>query len=652
MNKRKQTFSQRVAQELRGGRSLFSAIFTSSWNSLGSWLGTYDAADPRNVAMRGVIARPVSAADLAVSTPYIRNLCRNYERNNSTVRAMTEGIVANVVGSGIALEPDTGDPAVDEKIREVWDEYIRDCFVDGMGLYAGQTLAMRDTVVAGEAIWRFVVDATDGDKIPLKILPLEAEWLGDSGQTVVGMNSGYVGGVKIDQLGRPISYSLYSPSGVMEEVPAAMVAHIFERRRALQIRGEPWYAPILTTLRQEKDLVTSELEAAKNTSGFAAAITTNGGLPPDMDEKGDVTRDIRLGSVLELQQGEDIKLLNHTRPSQQIAPFRDMLRGDMAGACRIGRRWIDRDVSQANYTSTRVDMLDQERLTGPVREWFGHATAGKLYEKVLPYLAIKAGVAMPRDNYRLVPDGQPYVDPLKDAQAAAMAIEFGLSTFEQEVGKRGGDYKQIWAKLAEEKKMLDKLGIVLHTPSGVPFGDEAAIAAGADNDGPKTKTKPGGKPGSSAENHGKAADRSVKKEEDVTREEFAIAMREERAATREMIRDLLAASAPKQTGHVIHTDMRAEAIKEVLSLMQPPSIQVNVPQTAAPEVKVNVQPSEVRIEHAPAPTITVNVPESAAPVVNVTAPAVTVENEVIVEQRPMKFTTDSAGNVTARPMES
>lgn len=573
LKRTKPTFSERVSGELRRGRSIFSAIFSSTWNSLGSFIGSYDAVDPRNTAMRGVIGRPTTAADLATSTPYLRNLCRNYERNNAGARAMVEGLVANVVGSGISLEPDTGDAATDEKIREAWGDYIRDCSIDGCSLYELQTLAFRDVVVAGEAIWRFVVDPARGDKIPLCILPLEAEWLGDSGMTVVGQTQGYVGGVKLDQYGRPVSFSLYSPGGTYEEVPAAAISHIFERRRALQIRGEPWLAPIITTLRQEKDLVTSELEAAKNTAGFAAAITTNGGLPADLDEKGEHVRNIALGSVLELQQGEDIKLLNHTRPSQQIAPFRDMLRGDMAGALRIGRRWIDRDISGANYSSMRADMLDNERLLGPVREWFGNQTVGRLYKKVLPYLAIKAGVVVKSDKYRLVPDGQPYVDPLKDAQAAAMAIEFGLSTFEAEIGKRGGDYKQVWTKLAEEKKMLDKLGIVLHSPSGVPFGDEAAMAEGADNSGPKSKTKPKGQPGSSSENHGKA-------EERITSDQFVRAL--------EVVRDI------KRDANVQHFHLPpGETV--VNNKVEPTPLYVTN-EVKTPEVTVN---NQVRAESAP-----------------------------------------------------
>lgn len=478
---KKQTFAQRVAGEIRGGRSFFSAVFTAAWSSAGSMVGTYDAVDPRNMAMRGTIARPTSAGDLVSSLPYIRNLCRNYERNNATVRAAVEGIVANVVGSGIDLEPDTGNSDTDDKIRKEWVSYCRDCFIDGMSMYQGQSLAMREIVVSGESLWRIVVDREreKTGRIPLCILPLESEWLGDNGGTVAPADDGFVGGIYVDKYGRPSGYALRSANGTIERVDPKWIIHAFERRRALQIRGEPWLAPILTTLKQEKDLVTIELEGAKVSAGFAVAIETAGGIPDDLDEKGSPVRDINIGQVTELMPGEKVTMLAHNRPVQQIKEFRGMLRGDEAAALRIGRRWLDRDISDCNYTSVRADMLDQERLTKPTQDWFGHQCMGRVYKAVLPYLALRAGIETPADNYRLVPDGQPYVDPLKDAQAAAFAISFGLSTYEAEIGKRGGDYRAVWKKLADEKKLAEELGLVLQTPGGIPWGDQSEIEAQA-----------------------------------------------------------------------------------------------------------------------------------------------------------------------------
>jgi len=638
------SFSQRVAAEIRGGRNMFSAIFTSGWNSLGSWLGTYDATDPRNQAMRGVVARPVSAADLVTSQPYIRNLCRNYERNNATVRAATEGLVANIVGHGIDLEPDTGNPEHDKLIGKEWDDYQRDCFVDRMEFFEGQRLACREVVVAGEALWRYVIDperAKDG-RIPLCIMPLESEWLGDSGMTVVGMMEGYVGGIKLDTFGRPITYSLKSPSGQVEEVPVAAVSHIFERRRALQIRGEPWFASVITTLHQEKDLVTSELEAAKNTANFAVAITSNGTIVADLDEKGSPVRDISLGSVVNLQQGEDAKILNHTRPSQQIAPFRSMLRGDLCGALRIGRSWIDRDPSNANYSSRQADQQDGERLLSPVREWFGHQSAGRLYKKVLPYLAIRAGILCPRDNYRLVPDGQPYVDPLKDVQAAALAIAYGLSTFEAEVGKRGGDYKRVWEKLKLEKDELGQAGLVLQSPANVPFGDPADIKEQQEMMGAgASEAKEGVKKPATAKNG------EVRSEEDMKRSDLIELLT---LATRQQpspapIHNTFNLPPPvtnlTQTVEGATVNVRQEA-------QQPPIVNLAV----APSTATVAVTNEIRQEAQPQPVVNVNVQSAVADVVVQPSTAnVEIENNVTVPQRTVRAVPQSDGSTLIKPVD-
>ncbi len=478
----KMTFGQRVATEIRGGRSFISAVFSSSWQSMGSFLGSYAAVDPRNTAMRGVIARPVSAVDLANSQPYVRNLCRYQERNVAAVRAGTEGLVACVVGSGIALEPDTGDEATDIKIRKEWREYIRECFVDRTGLYAGQAMGFRDVVTAGELVWRLVIDPTraaDG-LIPLCVLPLEPEWLGNSGNNVVGQTEYEVAGVILDNFGRAEAYNLISPNGKVDRVPARLVIHTFERRRALQVRGEPWWAPVLTTLHQAEGLITAELEAAKNTASFSAAITTNGSIPADLDEKGSPVRDLHLGQVMELQPGEDVKLLGHTRPSQQIAPFWAMLQGNIAGAMRISTRWLNRDLSQTNYSSMNADNHDSGKLLGPVTEFVGHGTAGKLYKAVLPYLALRANVDVPRSNYRLLPDGGVYVDPVKDLAGAAGAIAAGLSTQEVECAKRGRDWKDVMKQRKVEIEHAKSLGIAIITPDGDAWGDEEAVAAMAE----------------------------------------------------------------------------------------------------------------------------------------------------------------------------
>lgn len=456
----------------RRGQSAISKWFSSIATGIGAWFGMgYNATDPRRKLLDAqtiLYANRTSANELLSSNiSALRAHCRNLTRNNPTARAGVEAFAALLVGTGIALEPDTGDEDTDKRIRNAWNAWIKSADVLGRDLYCIQTEAARELPQAGEALWRIVVDkslATPENPIPVRVLALEGEWLVD--EVPDGGGTSWVSGIKLDVYARPETYFLRNPqTGAEEAVPAAHIAHIFEPKRPLQARGEPDFAPIIETMMNERDLVDAELCAAKQTAAMAMVITSDNHGAPDTSEDGDgddPVQPVKLGGVARLYPGEDIKAFSHTRPSQMIAPFRQMLRGDIAAALRIPQRFLDRDVGRANYSSMRADMLDTQRLLAPLREQFGHQTAGRLYRAVLPYLAMSAGVPTPRSDYRLLPDGQPYVDPVKDIRAATDAIAAGLSTWEQEIGARGGDYRQVWEQLKKEQAQASKLGIKIN----------------------------------------------------------------------------------------------------------------------------------------------------------------------------------------------
>lgn len=455
---------------------LFRSAAATSWieSALGSVSG-YQVLDPRRkILPSGLILRSESANELAtMSLPRLRALSRKLERDNPTARASVEGLVAQIVGTGIALEPDHGDEAVNKALRREWIAYTTACDITGTrSLFDLQAQTCRDTVTAGEFLWRTPVlpERADAGLVPLVVLPLECEWLANEPAaytTPDGITA--VAGMDLDRWGRPVAYHLQNPEVVagatVERVPASEIIHGYERRRSLQNRGEPWLAPVIERIWQEGDLVDAELRSAINCAGMAIVITSENHDDVDTTEQGtpvDPATRIAVGGVARVFPGEDVKAFSHNRPAQQIAEFRRSLRGDIAAACRVDQRWLDRDYGRANYSSMRASNIDSDRLLAPVREWFGHATAGALYVRVLPYLCVLAGVRMPkRIAYRLVPDGTQYVDPLKDAQAAAAAIGSGLSTFEAEIGKRGGDWRQVWQQRQREDAEAKRLGITI-----------------------------------------------------------------------------------------------------------------------------------------------------------------------------------------------
>lgn len=608
--------------------SILSTILSPVATKLIGWLGGYNATDPRRKILdpsTSLMASKASANQLLNGNlSKLRDYCRNLERNNPTARAAVEALKALVVGNGIALEPDTGDAAVDSILRDSFNEWCESCGVNGESIWQLQSLCLSDMVIAGEGIWRLVGDETD-NAIPLSILPLDSEWLVDSEGSESELTT--VAGIQLDRLGRPIKYLLANPeTGEGREIVGADdIVHVFERRRPVQHRGEPWMTPVIETLMQERDLVDAELKAAVNTASLGISIESDYHGAPDTDTYGsesDPAYSLKLGSVVRLLPGEKVNAFSHTRPSQQIAPFRQMLRGDIAAALRIPQRFLDRDVSRANYSSMRADMLDTERLLAPLREWFGKNTIGSVYERVLPYLAAKNGIKMPRKAYRLIPDGQPYVDPQKDIRASIEAIEAGLSTYESEIGKRGGDYRQVWAQIARENELRDQIGILTATEKE----EKDNVAKEVDSIKHETVEEEGMN----------AADR----------------MRMERME-RMIEGALIARSAPNAPG--VTVEQRISMDEHTASVMgraisehaKPSEVRVDVSPTP---IHVDAPRVEIRAEAPvlPAPVINIDVP---VPSVNVAAPSVTVQNEVVVPQRKIVAKPGKNGEVIMTPVE-
>lgn len=479
------------------GRALGASLLrAATWSASALGYGSaYNATNPRRKILNAS-RRPgsYSARELATnSLPDLRRYARQLERNNPVVRAAVEGQVATVIGTGIALEPEFDNPEHAARISAAWNDYIRSCTVDGRDLYDLQRQGFREVFNAGALLWRFVQmpERLQSGEIPLVVLPLEVEWIDGTANvaTQVTKDTVQVGGITTDRYGRPTHYRLRCPdtalSSDVETVSAANIVHVFEKRRALQTDGEPWVAPVIETLEQEADLIATELKAANNSASFSVFVKSPFHADPDTTTHGmpdDPAESIALGAVVRGLPGDELQTISHTRPSQQIMPFRNGLRGDEAGALRISQRWLNRDYSQASYSSLRSCNLDDERLVAPVREWFGHGTAGRLYREVLPYLCAMTGVPMPKKiRYRLIPDGQPYVDPLKDAQASAIALAAGLTTWEAEIGKRGGDYREVWKQLAAERAQAAALGLTLDlSGSNAPAPESTAGTVPAD----------------------------------------------------------------------------------------------------------------------------------------------------------------------------
>ncbi len=422
--------------------------------------------------------------DLNNSRAMLRSRSRHAWQNHATARAVVEGDVALVISTGIDIEPDTGDARRDEALKGAWDRWARHASACGrMDLWDLQRQARRSERVAGEFLWVFVpVEDYAKSGIPLAILAIESDRLSPTPIGSIGAGNSFDNGVEFDKYGKPVFYhisdeiqeittgSIPAPAPKKKpgetsgkKYPASEVIHGFDVQRPGQVRGEPGLAPVLNVLRQEYELVEAELTAAKVGAAHSVKITTTNGVLPgeQAGTEGSLpTYDFSPGSVNVLQPGENAEVMANPRPSQQISPFRQMLRGDISGATGIPQRYIDRDTSRANYSSMRADMLDTQRILTPQQQRFGRLVAESVYHRILPLLAVSVGVSIPAvgtierilfERCKIMPDGWAYVDPQKDVAAAKAAVDSGLTTLQEEIQSRGRDPRQVERQLQAER---------------------------------------------------------------------------------------------------------------------------------------------------------------------------------------------------------
>lgn len=469
----------------RGIRPLARALGRLLPRGLRSWLvsvgylGAFPSTDPLNLDNQGWYPRNATADQTLVWN--LTNLiaqARQLARENPTARGVLEGWKADVIGTGIGVDPDTGNEDLNAKIRPIWKAWCENATPEGNTLWELQSQAMGEWCEAGAHLWR---EITIPERVaqglpPIVFTPLEVEWLTLYPIEKIADGCTYVRGVEMDQWGRPLRYHVMdynllntlgigvSYGGPGYVIPADKIIHGFEKRRPRQTHGEPILAIAITRLKQEEQLVSIELKAARNTAAVANVITSDWH-DDNKDQYGTPIEQVPAGATVRLFPGEKIQTVQNNRPTTNLGPFIEVLKRNVAAALRSSLQWIDRDVGRASYANSRMDELLSARVRKPVQDTIARTVASAPYLRVLPWILLQLGVAIPADpakrealfRHKLMPDRPKYVDPIKDELAAKKAIDDGLSTLQEECGAIGRDWKQVAEQREVETETQDAM---------------------------------------------------------------------------------------------------------------------------------------------------------------------------------------------------
>lgn len=304
------------------------------------------------------------------------------------------------------------------------------------------------------------------------------------------------GGIRFDSDGAPLGYYILKshPGDVMsiraasqeyEYVPSytqwgrRRVIHLNDRERTGQSRGRPIVSAVMKELHMAGRYASNELSASLTNSLIAAFLESDmdpsevrevfgtdiAGAWQGFASKNRNIRQTEGAAILPLPPGAKLNSFAPNRPNQAFEAFMLASLRNIAAGMNMPYELLVKDFSRTSYSSVRAALLEAWRYFNGRRRWLSDYWLREVYALWLEE-AVNAGVIEAPDFYakkyaycrcRFIFGGRGWVDPVKEAQAAAMRIAMRVSTLEQECAEQGLDWEEVLDQQKVEQDRRDEL---------------------------------------------------------------------------------------------------------------------------------------------------------------------------------------------------
>jgi lambda family phage portal protein len=416
-------------------------------------------------------------------------------RNNSYAAGAVECFTANLVGAGI-VPSWTADEAVKIELQAAWKRWTDEADSEGLtDLYGLMRRVGRELFIAGEIFVRKRPRyLTDGLPVPLQLqllpsemCPLELTLDLDNGNRVRQ-------GIEFDALGRRVAYHFWRVNpgdstekpafGQMTRVPASDIRHVFDPVEAGQIRGLSMLAPAIVSLWALDVYDDAELERKKTAALFTAFVKRadpDGTLFDEEAERkaqsgdGIATVTLEAGKAQVLMPGEDISTAAPADVGSNYEAFQYRQLTRICAPWGLPYMGVTGDTVRSNYSNQRSSLIEMRRrmeakqhgvivyqFCRPASGWF--LDAGVLAGTFdLPGFADDP---RPYTDITWIPPKWAWVDPLKDVQAEAIAVDNGFKARSQVIEGQGDTREEVDRRIAADQDSLKNNNIVLRgTPT-------------------------------------------------------------------------------------------------------------------------------------------------------------------------------------------
>lgn len=404
--------------------------------------------------------------------PQLRNWGRYLDENHDIASAALDSLIQGFIGSGIVTipKPMNSDGSINERlgvdIMKAWRKWIRNSDVTNeLPWSEAQRLIGRGWMRDGEYFIHHVSGRTSRYPFSPEQVPYRVELLeGDMVPWDFSQDQ-WRQGIRFNAWRAPTDYKVYlrNPGDFgagmsaprqneVKDVPARLITHIKAAKRWPAARGISPFSTVISRLYDVKDLEESERLKNRQLASWVAAVEKS----PDMvgyeatDEAGRRFHEAFGGMVIDsLAPGEKITGVG---PDYPVASMPDHIADQIrrvAGGVGVRYSSLSKHY-EGSYSAMRQEMVESVGMYQIREDMFTQKVVREVYERWLISASLSGMLMIPANaDMSLVANAEfrgpvvPWIDPLKEVQADALAIKEGLADIDQIRIKRGAPAEMI-----------------------------------------------------------------------------------------------------------------------------------------------------------------------------------------------------------------
>jgi lambda family phage portal protein len=449
----------------------------------------YDAGDNSRGNWQWMRFNEPAEAENRVQRDTIRARARDLENNSDIMNAVIDAFERNVTGRRLEVQAKTEDGELNNRIEALWAEWTRARNFDVQGDFGFLEMmrkAVRRKKIDGGCL--FLKTFASGGKIPFQVQLMEVDEIAKDWMKPSKSGNILCDGVEVEPSGKIIGFWLKKPSfGQMEAVgmdatffEANRVIYYRQKKRPSQIREISDFACILERVRDVNEFITAVSmrqrllaciglffsKNSPNTNNMAVGRSSAVG---EAVENKKMARYMAPGMMLEGNVNETIEVIDPKGTSVDAAVYNKTLLRQIAAAVGLSYEGVSRDLSDANYSSARQNMIEDELTYSAEMRLLESVVMDEIYQTFIISCVLSGLLTIPDfwENkqayfrHHWVRGGKQWIDPLKEANANKSALQSGIKSYIQMCGEQGVDWQNQLNDIARAEDYARELGLTL-----------------------------------------------------------------------------------------------------------------------------------------------------------------------------------------------